>query len=172
MSNLSVMVSHGFKNDCAIFLWPLKCPFQVARYFFQFQCMQSIVPSIPGKPQFSLNSKSLAVSWALGALKYSSPKNRTIAVANHLTHFMAWPYSHPCAGGHQQDTRDTVCQHAQCSGDLLDGAMAKVSAGIPPLPKKCVYFMTHSQNGFEEFDSHSKMLLNIFFSWIMGSSTK
>jgi hypothetical protein len=41
--------------------------------------------------------------------------------------------------------------------------MAKVSGGIPPLPEKCVYFMTHSQNGFEEFDSHSETPPNIIF---------
>jgi hypothetical protein len=56
---------------------------------FQLQCIQSIEPSIPRNPRLLLNSKSLAVSSALGALKYVELKICTIAMAKRLTHMIA-----------------------------------------------------------------------------------
>jgi hypothetical protein len=43
-------------------------------------------PSIPGNARLALKSKSLAVSSALGALKYVDPKVFTIATAKRFTH--------------------------------------------------------------------------------------
>jgi hypothetical protein len=46
-------------------------------------------PSIPGNPRAAFSSKSLAVSSALGALKYVVPKTCIMATTNLLTHLIA-----------------------------------------------------------------------------------
>jgi hypothetical protein len=45
---------------------------------------------------------------------------------------------------------------------LLDGAMTKISSGIPPLLKSVKLYHTLA-NVFEHFDSHSKMAPKILF---------
>jgi hypothetical protein len=68
-------------------------------------------------------------------------------------------------------SRDVVYQHAQCGGDLLDGAMAKLFGDIPPLLKKFVKHHDTLTNGAKEFDVHSEMPPKIIFGK-MGSTTK
>jgi hypothetical protein len=63
--------------------------------------------------------------------------------------------------------RDNLCQHVQCGGDLLDGAMAKLFGDIPPLLEKCAVLHNRLANGFEQFDSHYETPRKIFF-WKNG----
>jgi hypothetical protein len=59
--------------------------------------------------------------------------------------------------------RDTICQHEQCGGDLLDSAMAKLSDGIPPLLEKCGILHETLTNDFKQFDSHPEIASKIIF---------
>jgi hypothetical protein len=65
-------------------------------------------------------------------------------------------------------SRDAVCQHAQCGGDLLDGAMAKISDIIPLLKKSIAPHDTFT-NGVKQLDIHSKTPVKITFqiNWII-----
>ncbi|KAG2666541.1 hypothetical protein I3760_15G067400 [Carya illinoinensis] len=51
-------------------MWPEYIPFQTAGQFFHFQCMQSMLPNIPGNPH------------SFGDRKYSSEKTLTIVLEN------------------------------------------------------------------------------------------
>src|SRR3954467_55877 len=62
--------------------WPLYCPCQAEGQFFHFQCMQSMLPSIPGKPLLAFIANKRAVSSAVGSLKYSGPNTAITALQN------------------------------------------------------------------------------------------
>jgi hypothetical protein len=67
-------------------------------------------------------------------------------------------------------SRDVACQHAQCGGDLLDCAMARLSGGIPPLLKKSIMPHDTFTNGIKQLDTHSEMPPKIAFQiyWIIN----
>src|SRR5215217_4995403 len=62
--------------------WPLYCPCQPKGQFFHSQCMQSMLPSIPGKPLAALIDNRRAVSSALGCRRYCSPNEPITALQN------------------------------------------------------------------------------------------
>jgi hypothetical protein len=88
MTNPSLMIGGHFKDYSGILFMPFELSMPCRQTIFQLQCIQSIEPGIPGNPRSALNSKSLAVSLALGALKYVEPKTCTIATAKRLTHII------------------------------------------------------------------------------------
>ncbi len=59
--------------------FPVYCLFHAEGQFFHAQCIQSRLPSIPGKPRCSLTLKMRSVSSWVGVRKYSSPKASTTA---------------------------------------------------------------------------------------------
>src|SRR4051812_1188096 len=61
---------------------PLYWPCQANGQFFHSQCIQSMLPSIPGKPLAALVANNLSVSAAVGCLKYSGPKTSITAWQN------------------------------------------------------------------------------------------
>ena len=63
-------------------LAPLYIPCQANGQFFHFQCMQSMLPSIPGNPLAAFWARIRAVSSALGVLKYCGPNTATTARQN------------------------------------------------------------------------------------------
>ncbi|KAG6657212.1 hypothetical protein CIPAW_04G074100 [Carya illinoinensis] len=63
-------------------MWPEYIPFQAAGQFFHFQCMQSMLSSIPGNPCCSPTNSNRAISLAFGDRKYSSEKTLTIVSEN------------------------------------------------------------------------------------------
>ena len=60
-------------------VWPVYAPCHAFGQFFHTQCMQSMLPSIPGNPRRSPSARRRAVSVSLGARRYSSPNTSTIA---------------------------------------------------------------------------------------------
>ncbi|KAG6651088.1 hypothetical protein CIPAW_06G087300 [Carya illinoinensis] len=63
-------------------IWPEYILFQAAGQFFHFQCMQSMIPSIPENPRCSPTSSNRAISLAFRDRKYSSEKTFTIVSEN------------------------------------------------------------------------------------------
>ncbi|KAG2667638.1 hypothetical protein I3760_13G048100 [Carya illinoinensis] len=63
-------------------MWPEYIPFQAAGQFFHFQCMQSMLPSIPGNPRCSATASNRVISLAFGDRRYSSEKTLTIVSEN------------------------------------------------------------------------------------------
>jgi hypothetical protein len=98
----------------------------------------------------------------LGDLKYSLPNNQTIETTKSFDTFDGLTITHVQVIINNI-RQDNLCQHAQCSGHLLDGAMAKLSGDIPPLLEKCVVLHDGLTNGFEQFDSHSETPPKIIF---------
>ncbi|KAG6666478.1 hypothetical protein CIPAW_01G033100 [Carya illinoinensis] len=72
----------AFKIIVGSRMWPEHIPFQAAGQFFHFQCMQSMLLSIPGNPRCSPTSSNRAISLAFGDCKYSYEKIRTIVLDN------------------------------------------------------------------------------------------
>src|SRR3954471_20303964 len=62
--------------------WPLYIPCHSNGQFFHSQCMQSMLPSIPGNPLLSLTARIRVVSSAVGDLKYSCPNTAITALQN------------------------------------------------------------------------------------------
>src|SRR3954463_13768325 len=61
---------------------PLYWPCQENGQFFHTQCIQSMLPSMPGKPLAAFVVNNLSVSAAFGCLKYSGPNTATTALQN------------------------------------------------------------------------------------------
>jgi hypothetical protein len=60
------VIGDSFKNHTAFPLRPLYSPYQANRKFFQAQCMQSMLPSIPGNPLAVICARIQVVSSSFG----------------------------------------------------------------------------------------------------------
>ncbi|KAG2678707.1 hypothetical protein I3760_11G014900 [Carya illinoinensis] len=61
-------------------MWLEYIPFEVAGQFFHFQCMQSMLSSIPGNPRCSVTASNRVISLAFGDCRYSFEKTLTIVL--------------------------------------------------------------------------------------------
>ena len=64
-------------------------PFQAVGQFFHSQCIQSMLPSIPGNPRCSPICSSLCRSSCVGRRRYSLPNKVIIPAVNLCKHFRA-----------------------------------------------------------------------------------
>src|SRR3954471_22290023 len=93
-------------------LWPLYILCHANGQFFHLQCMQSMLPSIPGNPLLSLTARIRAVSLAVGDLKYCFSNTAITALQN--------LYKQSMAGlGHAEIvigtvTRRSICKQPHC----------------------------------------------------------
>jgi len=63
--------------------WPVYIPCHAIGHFFHFQCIQSMLPNIPGNPRCSpIDNQQISASF--GALRYQSPKTSKIALTKAL----------------------------------------------------------------------------------------
>jgi hypothetical protein len=69
------------------FDFPWNCPDQALGQFFQFQCIQSSDPSIPGNPHFAPFVRSRSRSAVVGGQRYLAEWIPTIASQNLSIHF-------------------------------------------------------------------------------------
>ncbi|KAJ0904268.1 hypothetical protein HanRHA438_Chr07g0299961 [Helianthus annuus] len=59
-------------------MWPEYIPFQAVGQFFHFQCMPSMLLSIPGNLRWSATTSNLVISLEFGDRRYSTEKILTI----------------------------------------------------------------------------------------------
>ena len=77
-----IKLCHYFQNNGWLTNVTKVLTFHAVRKFFHFQCMQSMLLSIPGNPRLSPLTKSLAMSSLFRDLKYSLEKISTTTLTN------------------------------------------------------------------------------------------
>lgn len=87
MSCLKVIWCKGFKDDSWHFIKSiLNGTFHATRQFFRFQCMQSMLPNLPGKSRASATCNRQSTSAWFGFPKYSSTNTSMTLKKNFLMH--------------------------------------------------------------------------------------
>jgi hypothetical protein len=103
MSNPSLTADHGFKTNCAIFFVAIE---------LTMKCSRKVLPTL------------MHEHWGLSSTLYQTLKPLQLQSA-YTSDSLTLTHRRVVIN---KISRDTVSQHVQCGGDLLGGAMAKLSS--------------------------------------------